>query len=372
MFFSADGKPIVNRDHGIAGYLFKYDTRGNTIEEAYLGVDGRPAVRKDIGAARVTWVYDDRGNTIEEACFDVAGNPTLSKTKDAARETWTFDERGNVLSRLFFGIDGKPILNRDHGVAGYLFKYDIRGNTIEEAYVGVDRRLILRKDTDMARWTQVYDARGNVVEIAYFDVDGSPRGFERGRVAMLRMKYDAFDYLIERVHYDVTGQELHRDGEALADQKRRDAIYEAFNSGRYQEALRLQEELTAHVETAEKERAGKAGAETASALGSVSWKALFAREFTKALAAAERALSIDPGLLWIETNRAHALLLLGQFEHARAIYVAHRGKRIPQNSNELWEDVIAEDFAALRAAGIESAAMSDIIRLLQQGGATLQ
>ena len=72
-----------------------------------------------------------------------------------------------------------------------------------------------------------------------------------------------------------------------------------FDSGRYQEALRLQEELTAHVETAEKERAGKLGRGDGLRVGQRELESILAREFTKALAAAERALSIDPGLLWV-------------------------------------------------------------------------
>jgi hypothetical protein len=61
---------------------------------------------------------------------------------------------------------------------------------------------------------------------------------------------------------------------------------------------------------AETKSAGKPGADTAGALGNVSWHALFAREFKKALAASERARALAPDVVWIDANRAHALMLI--------------------------------------------------------------
>ena len=84
-------------------------------------------------------------------------------------------------------------------------------------------------------------------------------------------------------------------------------IMEANGAGRYAEALQLQETLAARVEAVETERAGKPGEETEQALISVTWYALLAREFTKALTVADRAHALLPDDLSIETNRAHAL-----------------------------------------------------------------
>src|SRR5262249_13462672 len=92
------------------------------------------------------------------------------------------------------------------------------------------------------------------------------------------------------------------------------SISEAFGGGRYGEALRLQEALVVKVEAAETEREGKAGEGTAEALHSVAWYALFARDFTKALTAADRAHALLPDDLSIETNRAHALMFLERGE----------------------------------------------------------
>jgi predicted Zn-dependent protease len=84
----------------------------------------------------------------------------------------------------------------------------------------------------------------------------------------------------------------------------------------------------------------------------VAWYALFVREFTKALTAADRAHELLPDNLSIETNRAHALMFLERSEEAQALYLAHKGKPISEQDSKLWERVIAEDFAEFRKAAL--------------------
>src|SRR5262249_22965143 len=88
-------------------------------------------------------------------------------------------------------------------------------------------------------------------------------------------------------------------------------IREASRAGRHAEALQLLEALTAKVKAAETKRDGKPGKETARALREVAWRALFAQEFRKALAVADRVHALLPDDLGNETNRAHAICLWG-------------------------------------------------------------
>jgi Flp pilus assembly protein TadD len=148
--------------------------------------------------------------------------------------------------------------------------------------------------------------------------------------------------------------------------RQRAAMSAAFAGGHYADALRLDEEYAADVEAEEVKSSGQAGPSTAQALVSVSWYALFAREFAKALEVAERGHSLAPADLPTETNHAHALMFLGRLDEARAIYAAHRGERIGGNDGKLWEQIIADDFAALRKAGIEASAMPSILQLLAE------
>jgi len=138
------------------------------------------------------------------------------------------------------------------------------------------------------------------------------------------------------------------------------SISEAFGAGRYGEALRLQEALVVKVEEVETKREGKAAMETVDALGNVAWYALFAREFTKALTAADRVHALIPDAREFEINRAHALMFLEHGEQSKALYLAHKGKPVSERDGQLWENAIAEDFAEFRKAGLTHPMMADI------------
>jgi TPR repeat protein len=138
------------------------------------------------------------------------------------------------------------------------------------------------------------------------------------------------------------------------------SIREAEEAGRYDEALRLTEAWAAKEEAEETKREGKPGKETARALSKVAWYALFAREFTQALSAADRAHALLPGDLMIDTNRAHALMFVGRGEESEALYLAHKGEPMSADDSRPWERVIAKDFADLRQAGLSRPMMDDI------------
>jgi tetratricopeptide (TPR) repeat protein len=137
-------------------------------------------------------------------------------------------------------------------------------------------------------------------------------------------------------------------------------ITEAAGAGRYAEALQLTEALAAKVEAVETKRDGKPGEETAGALVEVAWRALFAREFTKALTVADRVHALLPDDLLIESNRAHALMFLGRGKQSKALYLAYKGKPLSGQDARPWEHVIVEDFAELRKAGLMHPMMADI------------
>jgi TPR repeat protein len=136
-------------------------------------------------------------------------------------------------------------------------------------------------------------------------------------------------------------------------------IKEAAGAERYAEALQLQEAYAVKVEAVQTKREGKPGEETAQALHVVAWYALFAREYTRALAVADRAHALIPDDLAIETNRAHALMFLGHENDCKALHLAHKGKSLEQDG-KLWERAIVEDFAEFRKAGLTHPTMADI------------
>ena len=144
------------------------------------------------------------------------------------------------------------------------------------------------------------------------------------------------------------------------DGKARRTISEAHAQGRYNDALRLEEDWARSIEADETKKAGKPGPLTAEELGNVSRAALFAHDFQRALDAAERAHSLDPAKLWLETNDAHALMFLDRTAEARALYFSHKDEPVPEGADKPWREVIAEDFAEFRRAGLVKSLMEEV------------
>jgi len=137
-------------------------------------------------------------------------------------------------------------------------------------------------------------------------------------------------------------------------------IEQFAQAGKYTDALALQRRVAADTEKAETATAGAPGDKTAGELVSVAWYALLARRFNEALAASDRAHLLAPTDLAAEINRAHALLFTGRLREARAIYFAHKGRPMSLTNDQMWEDVIADDVAALTKDGIQSPILAHI------------
>ncbi len=150
---------------------------------------------------------------------------------------------------------------------------------------------------------------------------------------------------------------------ALPLQEANAAVQAAFGAGDFAKAAALQAKLAATVETAEREKAGKPGQETASALGGLSWYRLFARDFKGALTASDRAIAIEPGRIVIATNKAHALMFLGRAREARALYLRYKGQRVEQGGKP-WEAAILDDFKEFGQRGLKHRQMAEIEALL--------
>jgi tetratricopeptide (TPR) repeat protein len=177
-----------------------------------------------------------------------------------------------------------------------------------------------------------------------------------GRLApAFKRKLDAINSALAKAEVRSTIQRKTADAQA------------AFQGQEYWAAVELQSQLIEHTEKLESEESGRPGAATVHALGILSWYALFARNYEDALAAAERALALDPAATWIAGNRAHALMFLERAEDARASYLAHRGTHILEIS-KLWEEAVPEDFAELERAGLVHGQMAEIRNLLSSMG----
>ena len=94
------------------------------------------------------------------------------------------------------------------------------------------------------------------------------------------------------------------------------------------------------------------------AMGFTCYSYLREQRWGLALALADKAVEIAPDELWIQANRADALMMLGRTDEARTIYLAYRGK-IAQDQT-LLEPAVEDDFKMLRKLGATSPLMAEI------------
>jgi tetratricopeptide (TPR) repeat protein len=94
-------------------------------------------------------------------------------------------------------------------------------------------------------------------------------------------------------------------------------------------------------------------------IGAIAYNFVLAQDFAKALEAADTAIVDAPEQLWLQLNRAHALMFLGDTDEARALYLRYQGQRNVVG-NKSWEQAIVADFAELQAKGITHPLMVEI------------
>jgi tetratricopeptide (TPR) repeat protein len=125
---------------------------------------------------------------------------------------------------------------------------------------------------------------------------------------------------------------------------------------RQEQALATTEEwVTARRRSYDASRQSDTKQELADALSSLSWALLLNNRAPDALAAADEAVTLDPSSPLLALRRAHALLILGRFAEAKAIYIAHKDHGT----------AIRTEFSQLRKFGIDRPESKRIEALLR-------
>lgn len=133
---------IIHPEKG-ANTVYKYDTKGNKIEETSYGSDNSTIISKSI------YKYDASGNVIEEINYNSDGELTEKKVN-------TYDANGNLLvskknGSLFNGTrnQGQSLVSK--------YKYDAYGRIIQYS-VGIG------DNGELGSENYKYDTKGDIVE----------------------------------------------------------------------------------------------------------------------------------------------------------------------------------------------------------------
>ena len=191
--------------------------------------------------------------------------------------------------------------------------------------------------------------------------DGAPREWIENTSSYIRASGRDWPSLSgQEAAYEATEVSLISDpADAIEDaQEAAEAVNGAFEAGNYAKAARLQETIAAAVRRTETAAEGKPGNGTLDELLSLSWYQLLAGQYETVIATTDEAAAISSDYISIDANRAHALMLLGSTDEARAIYALHKGEET--RNNKIWDDEVLDDFYELERANIEHPLMDEI------------
>ena len=191
--------------------------------------------------------------------------------------------------------------------------------------------------------------------------DGAPREWIENTSSYIRASGRDWPSLSgQEAAYEATEVSLISDpADAIEDaQEAAEAVNGAFEAGNYAKAARLQETIAAAVRRTEIAAEGKPGSGTLDELLSLSWYQLLAGQYETVIATTDEAAAISSDYISIDANRAHALMLLGSTDEARAIYALHKGEET--RNNKIWDDEVLDDFDELERANIEHPLMDEI------------
>ena len=201
VFYDFLGKRITIDDGGFKT-KFKYDGKGNMIEQSYFDSTGNLKENKK-GVAVLRRKFDDNGNIIEIRYFDE--NDKLTELNNGvAIEQQECDEYGNIIETRYLGKNER-LKENNMGVAMVKCDFDDCGNIIEQKYYDLSGDLTEGKFYGFAIRQWDYDEKSRVTETRFLGIDGELKNVINEEAAVLRMKYDENGNLEEVLHFDKEG-----------------------------------------------------------------------------------------------------------------------------------------------------------------------
>ncbi|HWA01403.1 MAG TPA: TIR domain-containing protein [Caulobacterales bacterium] len=169
--FDAEGHPVrCDTCFGASGQMTR-NALGWVVEHRRFDVNRQPL---EGGGALTRYRYDERGNTIEETHWDSAGHLAPFGSDNVATIRHAFDAFNLIVREQYFGADGNPAISERTKVGAVTESYDAFHRLAREEYFGVDGRPMLDPDTGAAAIAYQYDERGRLLSKSLFGVDGRP------------------------------------------------------------------------------------------------------------------------------------------------------------------------------------------------------
>lgn len=194
----ASGELVANQ-LGIAVYEYKYDSKGNRVEQRFYDKDLALYTPKIAGPSMIQYKYDDQNNKVETAYFGTDGD--LLGTDVSVVQT-QYDNQGRVIEETFLNESRQYLENRATRV---VYVYDEKDRLVEEKYFGKNDELSMRlgdgSENDFAIKKYKYNSKNRITEKSYYNKNNQP---VTDTYYKIEYKYSEGGKLEEKVKYDHT------------------------------------------------------------------------------------------------------------------------------------------------------------------------
>ncbi len=170
-YYDKDGKPAVNAV-GAAGYNYRNDERGNTLESV-------PVTKAHLPSTTIHsyhYCYDDNDNKTEYAIF--MGNKPVAGAFGYHKCKYRYDSHNQMIEVRYYDTNGRLTNYDDEHYAIVRYDYDERGYRTRVAYFDLNSMGVTCND-GYAVIRQTIDAYGNVSHEWFEQPDGSPTSLSK-------------------------------------------------------------------------------------------------------------------------------------------------------------------------------------------------
>lgn len=167
LFFNEDSLRCYNL-LGISRQHFKYDERGNIVENVYydvrdslLNVNGKGAVMRH--------EFDNRNNEITRFCLDERWNKLLDEN-DGFALIQNYDQMDRVIESIYVDTLYNPYVRPDKLYSSKITEYDIHGDVVKEAFYRGTTPIECAQGFHSIEFD--YDAYHRIKQICYMNTAG--------------------------------------------------------------------------------------------------------------------------------------------------------------------------------------------------------
>lgn len=204
-FFNSKNLPSSGPD-GYHTCVKTYNDRNQIVSEAYQNESGKLTKFMKEPYSLVKNEYSDRGEVSRQTYYDEKEKPVRCRAGYASR-SMEYDTDNRISKAFYFDENLKPLVSTTL-MPEMMYKYDKWGNQTYVAYADGSDKLIMNSSVGYSIKKSEYDVKGNVLEVSFYDEFSSPVVAKNPAYHKATFKYDERGNVIEEAYFDTFGKPM--------------------------------------------------------------------------------------------------------------------------------------------------------------------